>query len=263
MRLYLVEPLLNLNNMDTFNKNLSKLLETAHVSPPLTGSSRINMGITERIISVAGGTALTIYGLKKKGIFHKALAAVGSSLILRGAAGHCPVNEMVGRDSAEVDGISIEITRSLTINKPRELLYAYWRDLENLPNFMKHLDNVVQTGGKESNWSARIPGDLGTIDWTAEVTEEIGNERIAWKSLPGSDIDNAGEVRFKDAPADRGTVVQSNISYRAPAGIIGGKAAKLLNPVFKQMVKEDLRRFKRLMENGEIPTIENQPSGRA
>ena len=86
-------------------------------------------------------------------------------------------------------------------------------------------------------------------------------KRLAWRSLPDSDIENTGEVQFKDAPANRGTIVQTTITYRPPAAAIGNNAAKLLNPLFKQMVKEDLRRFKRLMETGSIPTIAGQPSG--
>lgn len=248
--------------MDTQDTTLSRLLKTAHISPPLTGSSQINVGTSERIISAASGALLSLYGLKKGGIAGVATAIAGGSLVLRGVSGYCPVNEAAGRDTAETESIAVEITRSLTVLKPRKELYAYWRKLENLPTFMKHLKEVTQTGGKASHWEAHIPGDLGTIEWEAEITQEKENELIGWQSLPDSDIDNAGEVRFKDAPAGRGTVVQATISYRPPAGSLGGGAAKLLNPLFKQMVKEDLRRFKRLMETGEIPTIEGQPSGR-
>lgn len=248
--------------MDTNDSKLSKLLQTAHISPPITGSSQINVGPTERIISAAGGALLTWYGLNKRNLPGVAAALAGASLLFRGTTGYCPVNEAAGRNTAEEESLSIEITRSLTIQKPRKDLYAFWRKLENLPDFMKHLIEVRQTGGKESLWEARIPGDIGSLEWKARITQEKENELIAWESLPGSEIDNAGEVRFKDAPAGRGTVVQSTISYRPPAGSVGGAAARLLNPLFKQMVKEDLRRFKRLMETGEIPTIEGQPSGR-
>ncbi len=249
--------------MDTKDSRLSKLLETAYIVPPISGSSQINVGNTERIISTAGGALLAYYGFKKGDLLGIAIALTGGSLLFRGVTGYCPVNDAVGRDTAEKESVSIEITRSLTIQKPRKELYAYWRRLENLPNFMKHLKEVRKGEEKRSHWEARIPGDIGTVDWEADVTEEKENEFIAWQSIRGSQIDNAGEVRFKDAPAGRGTVVRATISYRPPAGAIGSGAAKLLNPLFKQMVKEDLRRFKRLMESGEIPTIEGQPSGRA
>lgn len=248
--------------MDTYNTKLSELLNTAHISPPLTGSSQINVGTTERIISAVGGALLTYYGLKKPNTLGIAMAAVGGSLLFRGATGYCPVNEAAGRNTAEWESVSIEITRSLTILKPRNELYQYWRQLENLPNFMQHLQDVRQLGPKRSHWVARIPKGVGTVEWNADIVAEEENSLLAWQSLPGSDIDNSGEVRFKDAPANRGTVVQATISYRPPAGAVGGSVAKLLNPVFKQLVKEDMRRFKRLMETGEIPTIEGQPSGR-
>lgn len=248
--------------MDTFDAKLSRLLRTAHISPPLTGSSQINVGGTERLLSVVGGALLSWYAVKKPTAIGLALGAAGSSLLFRGVTGYCPINEAMGRDTAEKESLSIEITRSLTIRKPRKELYSYWRRLENLPNFMKHLKDVRETGAQQSHWTARIPGGIGTLEWEAEITQEEENSLLAWQSLPGSDIDNAGEVRFKDAPAGRGTVVQATISYRPPAGSLGGGAARLLNPIFKQIVKEDIRRFKRLMETGEIPTIEGQPSGR-
>ncbi|MCC9134994.1 YgaP-like transmembrane domain [Pontibacter silvestris] len=249
--------------MDTYNSTFSEQFDTAHISPPITGSSQINVGNTERIISAVGGALLTYYGLRKPNTLGLAMAAVGGSLLFRGATGYCPVSGAIGLNTAENESIAIEITRSLTILKPRNELYQYWRQLENLPNFMQHLQDVRQMGPKHSHWIARMPKGIGTVEWDADIIQEEKNTLLAWRSLPGSDIDNAGEVRFMDAPANRGTVVQATISYRPPAGAVGGGVAKLLNPVFKQIVKEDLRRFKRLMETGEISTIEGQPSGRA
>ncbi|MDX5480740.1 MAG: DUF2892 domain-containing protein [Hymenobacteraceae bacterium] len=248
--------------MDTYNSQLSELLHTSHISPPANGSSHINVGKAERIASVIGGALLTFYGLKKGEKAGTAMALTGGALLFRGATGYCPVNAASGRDTSDGQDVSIEITRSLTILKPREELYQYWRQLENLPKFMEHLQDVRQLGPKRSHWVAKIPKGVGTIAWDADIVEEQENTLLAWRSLPDSDVDNAGEVRFMDAPAGRGTIVQATISYRPPVGDLGGSVAKLLNPVFKQLVKEDLRRFKRLMETGEIPTIEGQPSCR-
>ena len=213
------------------------------------------------MISAAGGGLLIYYGLRYHGVPGLALAAAGGYLLFRGATGYCPANEATGRDTADQKNRSLEITRSLTINKPREELYAYWRQLENLPTFMQHLQEIRQTNEKQSHWVANVPKDMGTIAWDAEIVREEENQRLAWRSLPGSDIENAGEVQFKDAPANRGTVVQATITYRPPAAAVGSDVAQLLNPLFTQMVKEDLRRFKRLMETGSIPTIAGQPSG--
>jgi uncharacterized membrane protein len=246
--------------MDTYNTVRSEVLQTEHILPP-NAAYQINIGKTDRIVSVIGGLLLAAYGIRKGDVTGATLAGIGTALVLRGATGFCPVTKAMGVNSAERESVSIDISASLTILKPREDVYGYWRQLENLPQFMKHLERVEQISTNQTKWKASVPGGLGTIDWTAEITEDIEDELIAWSSLPGSDIDNAGEVRFKDAPAGRGTIVQAKISYRPPAGFLGGKVVKLFNPFFRQMVKEDVRRFKRLMETGEILTIEGQPTG--
>lgn len=125
---------------------------------------------------------------------------------------------------------------------------------------MRHLFEVRKLDSKRSRWVAAIPGGLGTISWDADMT--VSDDRIYWKSLPESALDNSGELLFRDAPAGGGTEVQAWISYRPPAGEVGRAVSKLLTPVFEQMVHEDIRRFKHLMEAGEIPTTEGQPSGR-
>src|SRR5690606_4832794 len=137
----------------------------------------------------------------------------------------------------------------------------WWR-LENLPRFMHHLRSVRELGGGRSHWVAKGPGPLPDVEWLAEITDEEENEVLAWRSLPGADVTNAGHVRFADAPGG-GTEVRVRISYRAPAGAAGAAVARRLDPVFGQMVKEDVRRFKHLLEAGEVPTTEGQPSGRA
>lgn len=240
---------------------MSDVLDTQYISPPTTGSSHMNVGTTERIASLVGGALMAYYGLRKPNIGGLALAAAGGALLYRGSTGYCPINETIGRDTANGNDISIGITRSMTINRPRSEVYQFWRQLENLPQFMKHLQDVRQMGPKRSHWVARIPKGVGTVEWDADIVQEEVDAVIAWRSLAGSDIDNAGEVRFTDAPADRGTVVQATISYRPPAGAVGGQLARLLNPAFEQMVKNDLRRFKQLMETGEVTTVEDQPAG--
>ncbi|MBK6264363.1 DUF2892 domain-containing protein [Marivirga sp. S37H4] len=246
--------------MDSFNSTLKRLLRTARISTPISGSSHINVGNTERVISLAGGTLLTWYGLRKISIPRLVLTLVGANLVYRGVTAYCPVNEYLGRNTADKEGVSILLSSNLVINKPRQELYAYWRKLENLPNFMKHLKEVKQTDEKQSHWVAPIPGNLGTVAWDAKVTKEKENELIAWQSLPDSDIDNAGEVRFKDTLPGKTTLVQTTISYRAPEGALGANVAKLLNPFFKKMVEQDLNRFKTLMETLENIPHDGQPS---
>lgn len=115
---------------------------------------------------------------------------------------------------------------------------------------MKHLQDVDEITEKRSNWVARIPGGLGTLEWEAEIIQEEENRIIAWRSLPDSEIQNSGEVRFEDVPGGMGTRVKTRINYQPPAGEIGELAAKLLNPAFSQIVKNDLRWFKGYMETG-------------
>lgn len=151
--------------------------------------------------------------------------------------------------------------QTVTIDKSPEELYRFWRDFENLPRFMKHLRAVRVLDDKRSHWIADAPAGQ-SVEWDAEIINEAANELIAWRSLPGADIGNAGSVRFEPAPAGRGTEVKVNLEYDPPAGALGMAFAKLLGEEPAHQVADDLRRFKQLMEAGEIPTTEGQPSGR-
>lgn len=228
-----------------------------------------NVGTTGRILSVLGGAALAYYGWnRKQSLLEKSLTVAGAYLMLRGASGFCPVNKALHVDTAHANTKGFKVSSSFTILKPRSEVYQFWRQLENLPTFMQYLEDVQQTSPKRSHWIAKVPKNiiskekLTTVEWDAEIEREEENSLIAWRSLPGSEIENSGEVRFTDAPANRGTVVQATIAYHPPAGAVGTLAAKILNPAFEELVKQDLRRFKRLLEGGEIPTIIGQPSGR-
>lgn len=189
------------------------------------------------------------------------VVAGGAALLFKGATGKWPFIGGDGKDKSGVNNI-VDLNSTLTIERPREELYAYWRKLENLPNFMSHLKSVKQQDAKLSTWVAKIPGGLGTIQWNAEIVQERTNQLIRWSSMPGSEIENAGEVHFEDAITGEGTIVKTNISYRPPAGDVGGYAAKLLNPAFEKIVKKDLEEFKHLMEDGGAAKIVSEPSKR-
>lgn len=223
-----------------------------------------NVGEVERIASAMGGGALAFYGLSRASLGGLALAALGGALAYRGVTGHCPVYQALGISTAEntrgQEGIKVE--KTVTINQTPETLYRFWRNFENLPRFMKHLDSVRIQGDNNSHWVAK--GPAGThVEWDAEITEERENELIAWRSLPGAQVENAGEVRFVRAPGDRGSEVHVTLSYNPPAGAVGALVAKLFGEEPSQQVAGDLRRFKNIMEAGEIPTTEGQPSGRS
>jgi uncharacterized membrane protein len=158
---------------------------------------------------------------------------------------------------------SIRVEKTVTIsNKSPEELYRFWRNFENLPHFMKHVKHVRVVNDKRSHWIANAP--IGSsVEWDAEIINEQENRLIAWASVEGADIDNSGFVRFQPAPAGRGTEVKVVIEYNPPGGGVTAALAKLFGEEPKQQIGDDLRRFKMLMEAGELATTEGQPSGRS
>lgn len=155
----------------------------------------------------------------------------------------------------------VDVRDCVTINKPASELYAFWRDLRNLPRVMAHLQRVEVIDERHSHWVANAPAGL-SVEWDAEIVEDQPDELIAWRSLPGADIDNFGSIRFEPARGGRGTVVRVELRYDPPAGKLGSLIAKLFGEEPAQQIDGDLRRFKQLMETGEIATTEGQSSGR-
>lgn len=234
-------------------------------------SGGVNVGQTERWISSIGGGALAVYGLTRGNLAGVGLALIGASLVYRGTTGHCYAYEAMGVNTAGGEGDNpnvsvrgghgIKVEKSLTINREPAELYRFWRNFENLPRIMNHLEAVQVTGEGRSHWVARGPAGT-SVEWDAEVYNEKENELIAWRSLEGSQVDNAGSVHFRPAPGGRGTELRVVLKYDPPAGVVGATVAKLFGESPEQQLDEDLRRFKSLMEAGEVPTIEGQPSGR-
>lgn len=144
-----------------------------------------------------------------------------------------------------------QVKNSLIINRPPGELYRYWRNFENLPSIMRHLESVEVKGDGRSHWVAKAPAGT-SVEWDAEVTEDRPNELIAWRSLEGSDVDNSGSVRFETAPGNRGTIVKVEINYTPPGGALGSLVAKLFGEEPGQQAQESLRTFKQIMETGEI-----------
>ena len=145
------------------------------------------------------------------------------------------------------------IGRTVTINRPRAELFAYWRDLTNLPTFMDNIERIEMLDGKRSRWVVNAPGDTA-VEWTAVITEEREGEMIAWASEEGADVPNSGRIDFRDAQGGRGTIVTATILYDPPAGIIGKVIAKMFQREPAIQARRDLRRFKQLMETGETAT---------
>jgi uncharacterized membrane protein len=145
----------------------------------------------------------------------------------------------------------IRVHKAITVNRPPEEVYRFWRNLENLPRFMAHLESVRELDDRRSYWIVRAP--LGTtVEWTAEIVEERPNELISWRSVEDSQVRNSGTVRFVRAPGDRGTEVHLDIRYDPPAGAVGTTIAKLFGKEPSQQVDGDLRRLKQVLETGEV-----------
>lgn len=153
-----------------------------------------------------------------------------------------------------------QVQKTVTVLQPRDVLYRYWRNFEQLPRFMDHVESVRVEDETRSHWVVKAPADQ-VVQWDAEIYDELEGERIAWRSLPGSQIENHGQVRFRDAPEEQGTEVEVVLTYHPPAGNVGALAAKLFGEEPSQQLDEDLYRFKQLMEAGRIPTTDGQPRG--
>jgi uncharacterized membrane protein len=154
----------------------------------------------------------------------------------------------------------VQVTGAMTVRRDRDELYSLWRNFEGVPEFMIHLEEVSTTGETTSHWKAR--GPLGmTVEWDAQITEDVPGERIAWRSVAGSKIDNAGSVWFVPAPGDQGTEVHVDMRYSPPAGAVGATLAKLFGEEPAIQLKDDLRRFKQIAETGEVVRSDGTPEG--
>jgi uncharacterized membrane protein len=219
---------------------------------------RVNVGGTERLLSGAAGVALALYSLRRKRL-RGLLLPVAGGLVTRAVSGYCPVNRMLGRNSARQErtspvaslgaGEGIKVEQAVAINRPREEIFQFWRNFENLPRFMDNLESVQVLDPARSRWVAKGPAG-SRVEWEAEIHNEIPNELIAWRSLPGSEVDQAGSVHFSPI-RNGGTEVRVVFRYSPPAGKAGAAVARLFGDDPGHQVAEDLRRFKQVMEAGE------------
>jgi uncharacterized membrane protein len=221
--------------------------QVAGIHFPDAPRGRQRSGSLQQWGTAVGAGALAIYGLTRRSAVGIALATGGGALAYYAI-----------RSNHQQQSLA---RSSVQLNCSPEQAFQFWRNFENLPRFMHHLDNVSVIGERRTRW--RALGPLGTpVTWDAEITTERPNELIAWRSLPGSQVDVNGMVEFVPAPADRGTFVNVAIEYRPPAGAIGRSIAKLFGKDPNFLMRQDLRRFKALIEAGEIPTTDGQTHGR-
>ena len=214
--------------------------------------------LTQEIIDGSGNGSAEKSGLYAQAAKHPILVG---GVVLVGAGLAYAAARVLNKSEADV-ARDVHIETSIAIDKSREELYAFWRDFTNLPVFMRNLESVTQLDSTRSHWIATGPGST-RLEWDAEIYNEKENELIAWRSLENADVTNAGSVRFQAGPEGRGTFVRVTMNYNPPAGAIGASLAKLLGAEPEQLIKEDLRRLKQIMEVGEIATIDGQTSGRA
>ena len=251
---------------DATNKSHDRCANDEHASSH-------NVARPERIASVALGTALIALGLKRRDATGVAAALIGGVFVHRGTTGNCMVYNALGVSTGGADAVltprtrshvsgraatvnarnAIKVERTVTIQRPRAELYAFWRNFENLPRFMEHLVAVRAESDTRSHWVAKAPGG-GTVEWDAVLVNEIPDALVAWKSVGDADVANAGAVNFSDAPGERGTIVKVTLDYEPPVGRVGNLIARLFGEDPDRQVREDLRKFKQLMEVGEITT---------
>ena len=215
----------------------------------------VNVGRRERWISAVAAAAVAAYALRRRrgrGL----MLPIAGALLGRAVSGRCAVNQMLGRNSALDEPASrvaslrrrdgVRVDERIVLNRPRSEVYRFWRNLENLPRFMDHLESVTVLDEEQSHWVAK--GPAGTrVEWDAVIHNEIPNELIAWRSLEGSEVNNAGSVHF--APTENGdTEVRVVLRYDPPAGRMGAAVAWLFGEEPSRQVAEDLRRLKQVVE---------------
>lgn len=258
---------------------MSESMRMSRSSGPLSREARernqscelgrdVNVGETERLISLAAGSALLAFGATRRTIGGLGLALLGGTLVYRGFTGQCSGYRSLGISTARSRGFQTsvpaqhgaKVEESVTILRPREELFRYWRDFSNLPRIMRHLKSVQVIDGRRSHWVAE--GPLGyQVEWDAEVITERENELIGWRSVGDSAVDTAGSVHFTEAPGGRGTEVQVVLKYDPPAGKLGVAVARMLGQSPSEQIREDLRQLKLTMEAGTPRMSEREPGG--
>jgi uncharacterized membrane protein len=223
---------------NTFSPQANKLYEKTSV---------INVGNTERIISAAAGTALYVLSVsRKKSMLNKLIRMGSLYLLYRGLSGNCPLRASINSNEIEQHAPAVNIRTSLVVNAPRRLVYDTWRNLENLPNFLKHIKKIKAEDEIHSHWVLKTPGRIPSVKWNAEIIEQDDARELSWRSLPGSMVETAGKIIFADTL--NGTQLDITISYRPPAGYIGSTVGNFLNPSLKKYVEDDILNFKNYIE---------------
>ena len=218
-----------------------------------------NISETERWVSVAAGVGLAAYGVSRRSGAGWMLAGLGALLVRRGMSGHCHTYSLFGMNTAGTGSdtrqalggsAGVIVEESITINRPIEELYRFWRNLENLPRVMSHLQSVERITDTLSRWRAK--GPAGTeVEWNAEIINDVANQVIGWRSIEGSDVVSAGSINFDEAGAGRARASACACSTALRAGRSRTQIARWLGRDAATEIREDLERFKQIVETGE------------
>ena len=223
------------------------------------GSVGTGAGTALQLAPLVVGGALAAFGIKRGGWVGYGLALAGLGVMQQAFSGKPDIAQWAGI-GADHDSRAVTVSHTVTINKPAAELYRFWRNFSNLPRFMNHIERIEIIDDKRSHWHVKAPAGL-RVEWQAEVTDEQENRRIAWRAVENSDVPNWGHVEFREAPGGRGTEVHAVIRYEPPAGALGRAIAKILGEEPQVQMREDLNRFKRLMETGDASTGDSGTHG--
>ena len=218
----------------------------------------MNLGLAARWASILGGVSIISYGMKKGSTGGKLAALMlGGDLVYGGTMGHSPLlnalglrlgGTRLGKSASIPYQQGIRVDADIAIARPPAQVYSFWRNLENLPRFMRHVKRVVTAGPNRSHWVADCMAGQ-SVEWDAEIVNDQPPSLIGWRSLPGSTVDTAGSVQFKPTEGGYGTKVHVELQYLPPAGKLGAAFAKLMGNDPANHIKEDLRRLKHELEN--------------
>jgi uncharacterized membrane protein len=231
-------------------------MESVALYPRASERRESGMRRFERWASLASASAVITYGVTRRTASGMCLAAAATPFVYRGVVGRWP-GVRNGRAAREVTRQAlrgergVRVGESIRLEKPLAEVYRFWRRFENLPRFMSHLEQVTDLGNGRSHWVAKGPVGL-TVEWDAEIINEVPDKVIGWQSLPGGDVVTAGSVNFAPARGGRSTQVSVHLQYAPPAGRAGAWFAKLFGLEPSHTIREDLRRLKQVLEAGEI-----------
>jgi uncharacterized membrane protein len=225
-------------------------------------AAMVNVPQNERTISLIGGSVLTVLGVvvavSRRNPVGALIALVGGGLAYQGTTGHSPLYRLMGSNRAvrtNPQSVSVpheqgeHVVAVVTINRPVEELYAIWRNFQNLANIMSHIEKVDIIDDTHSHWTVKAPAGM-VVSWDAEIINEVKNEVIGWRSLNNAQVANAGSVRFRPAPYEKGTEMRVTLEYVAPGQKLGVAVAKWLGQNPEQQLQDDLERFKMYIESG-------------